>query len=397
MKRGKLIFAFSLFLLAAGILFTAFRAAAEQGWEREYEFLLNGNHANSYGYSLYSWGNTYITGYAQHVGVILLEIDIIGDEVRRRIYPGGSIGWSIDDSWDVHLPDMIITGESSHGLMLLRVDNYLKLVFLEDKIYEEPLGIGHEVMDVDGGYVVTGTSRSDSSASKDVLILKTNVEGEKQCKETFGQYSFQDEGFSIDEAHGGGYIIVGSTESYGARETDVYLIKTNENCKEEWYKTLGGEKDDCGRSIRRTNDGGYIICGWTKSFGDGAADVYLIKTDSNGNEIWSNVYGGPLTDRGHSVRQTGDGGYIIAGFTSIDFFNYNAYLIKTDKAGKLVWEKTFGGSSNTMGNSVSETGDGAYLMAGTKWSGGLYNVFLVFYYREPVPKTAADALLLLFE
>jgi hypothetical protein len=394
MNGKKIFFSFSLLLLAATILFTSFRAAADKKWEQEYEFLLNGNHVNSYGFSIdvSGRGEAIVTGYAQHVGVILLIIDGDGNEVARGTFPGGSIGCSVDAGLWFH----IVTGASSHGLMLLKT-YYTDLDFLKDKIYDEPLGIGNEILDTGSYYVVTGVSRPDSSASKDVLILKTNKEGEKQCKNTFGQYTFEDEGFSIDEAHGGGYIIVGRTESYGARETDVYLIKTDENCKEEWYKTLGGESDDCGRSIRRTDDGGYIICGWTHSFGYGAADVYLIKTDSNGNEIWSNVYGGPLEDRGHSVQQTRDGGYIIAGFTSLTSFHTNAYLVKTDKMGKLEWEKIFGGSSSTNGNSVCEKSDGGYLISGTKWNGGVSNVYMVYYYREPAPVTAADALLLLFE
>ncbi len=224
----------------------------------------------------------------------------------------------------------------------------------------------------DGGYIIAGWNSSFGSGDRDVYLIKTEPNGNSQWQKTFGG-SKGDVAYSVQQTTDGGYIIVGETWSYGAGRADVYLIKTDPNGDSQWQKTFGGSSDEWGYSVQQTTDGGYIIAGITYSSGAGGYDVYLVKTDPNGDKKWQKTFGGSDWDQGYSVQQTSDDGYIIAGDTSADF-----YLIKTDPNGNSVWQNTFGGSDVEWGYSVRQTSDAGFIIAGVK---GIYatpgDVYLV--------------------
>jgi hypothetical protein len=216
----------------------------------------------------------------------------------------------------------------------------------------------------DGGYIITGGTESYGAGDHDVLLIKTDKNGKEEWKKTFGGV-YIDWGSSVQQTSDGGYIITGRTTSYGAGDHDVLLIKTDKNGKEEWKKTFGGAYSDIGYSVQQTSDGGYIITGWTMSYGAGGCAVLLIKTDKNGKEEWEKTFGGASIDWGSSVQQTSDGGYIITGWTmSYGAGGQDAWLIKADKNGKEEWKKTFGGAEDDVGSSAQRTSDGGYIITG---------------------------------
>jgi len=219
----------------------------------------------------------------------------------------------------------------------------------------------------DEGYITAGKTDSFGNGSFDVYLIKTDGSGEEQWSQTYGGTG-DDVGASVQQTSDGGYIIAGWTYSFGNESSDVYLIKTDENGLEQWSQTYGGTNHDGGHSVQQTTDGGYIICGYTKSFGV-FHDAYLIKTDGNGIEQWSQTFDGYGSFDGFSsVQQTTDDGYIMCGYTDNYIDNYSdddVYLIKTDVNGVEQWSQTYNFSNNEYGYSVDQTTDGGYIIVGT--------------------------------
>jgi len=163
----------------------------------------------------------------------------------------------------------------------------------------------------------------------------------------------------------GGYILAGWTRFTDSEDEDVYLLKLGRSGNVMWEKTFGGAKVDDASSIALAPDGGYFIAGWTYSLGAGWDDVYLIKTDASGKMMWEKTFGGSSSDRAYSVAPTADGGCIAVGRTkSIGAGSDDVYLIKTDASGNKDWEKTFGGVGRDYGYCVAPTADGGYIIAG---------------------------------
>jgi hypothetical protein len=228
----------------------------------------------------------------------------------------------------------------------------------------------------DGGYILAGYTSSFSAGYYDILLIKTDASGNIIWAKTYGGTD-DDRAYSVQQTSDGGYIVAGGTESFGAGG-DILLIKTDASGNIIWAKTYGGTDVDGASSVQQTSDGGYIVGGGTYSFGAGSADIFLIKTDVNGNIIWAKTYGGTDYDWATSVRQTYDGGYIVAGVTG-SFGSWDIFLIKTDANGNLSWAKTYGGTYGEGASSVQQTSDGGYIVAGITWSFGAgdYDIFLI--------------------
>jgi len=196
-------------------------------------------------------------------------------------------------------------------------------------------GIGYCVIETsDSSLVIVGCSVYDYGPGGDLRLLKTNSDGDTIWTKTYGDTNYDDWGYSVRETPDGGFIIVGSTASLGAGDQDVWLLRTDEFGDTLWTKTFGGDSSDVGKCIQITNDGGYIIVGSTESFGAGSEDIWLIKTDPDGNTLWTKTYGDSLYAWGNYVIQTSDSGFALVGGVG-----WSCWFIKTDSAGDSIWSK----------------------------------------------------------
>jgi len=245
----------------------------------------------------------------------------------------------------------------------------------------------------DGGYIAAGSSASYSlDGNHDVWLLKTDADGVEEWSQTFGGSEY-DHGQSIQHTSDGGYIITGDTESFGVEMSDVYLVKTDADGVEEWSQTFGETGWDSGYSVQQTTDNGYIITGCTEE--GGSNNVYLVKTDTNGVEEWSQTFGGDEYDEGYSVQQTTDGGYILTGYyTDSTDFTMNLCLIKVDASGIEEWSQILGeGNGNDeAGNCINPTSDGGYIITGYtgSWMAGNVDVWLIKLEGTYQPQASLD-------
>ncbi len=203
--------------------------------------------------------------------------------------------------------------------------------------------LAHSVVQTDdGGYALAGLTGSYSTGLEDFWLVKTDSQGDEEWSENYGGQN-RERAYSVAQTDDGGYGLVGYTESYGEGIYDFWLVKTDSQGDEEWSRTYGGQNDDLAHSVVQTDDGGYALAGLTKSYGAGWEDFWLVKTDSQGDEEWSENYGGQNRDLAHSVVQTDDGGYgLVGGTTSFGAGGGDAWFVKS-------WPPFMYGDSNSDG------------------------------------------------
>jgi len=165
----------------------------------------------------------------------------------------------------------------------------------------------------DGGYIVVGHTESIGVGGADIWVLKLSSAGDIEWQKTYGG-SRSDSASSIQQTNDGGYIVAGKTESFGAGYNDIWVLKLSSAGDIDWQKTRGGTSYDEALSIQQTSDGGYIVAGSTDSFGAGSSDVWILKLTSSGDIGWQKTYGGSGSDGASSIQQTSDGGYIVTGY-----------------------------------------------------------------------------------
>ncbi|MFZ5516935.1 MAG: LamG-like jellyroll fold domain-containing protein [Candidatus Zhuqueibacterota bacterium] len=222
----------------------------------------------------------------------------------------------------------------------------------------------------DGGFVIAGFTYSLGQGYADAYVLKVDAQGNRQWEKTFGGSSWE-YAYSVVQTRDRGFVIAGYTASFGAGSKDVFVIKLSETGEMQWEKTFGGADSDVGKAVCELPDGSLLVAGYTESAGAGEEDVYAIKLNSAGDELWSKTFGRNRSEMGAACCCTADGNIVIAGSTGTEPFssgNMDYYLFKIDPAGNVLWEKAFGNTISAhpydWANAVAETRDGSFVMAG---------------------------------
>lgn len=229
--------------------------------------------------------------------------------------------------------------------------NYLKLFYLA-------------LFSISLGFILTSCG-SDNA----VTPVQTTTAG--KFSKTYGG-SASDIFTSMAPVSSGGYIMGGYTISYGAGDNDFFVTKLNASLDVQWSKTYGGTGNDECNSVKPTTDGGFILAGETNSFGATGFDVYVIKTDADGNVTWQNIYKIAGDQFGNSVVQDSDGGYVIAGYSNENLSSSanDVLILKLSSDGNVMWQKLYGGTLNDFAYKIIKTGDGGFLASGSTFSFG---------------------------
>ncbi len=393
----KSVFIYLVFFLILILNFSDLYAShGDVLWDKTY-----GGTGNDYGYSVKQTidGGFIVAGCTDSYGAgnfdfYVVKTDINGDTAWTRTFGGSNddIGYSVcltRDSGYVISGFTSSFGAGDYDVYLIKLDKNGNTIWT--KTYGDTSNeSGNSVQQTsDGGFIIAGYTNSYGAGAFDFYLIKTDSTGDTLWTRTYGGGNW-DRAYSVQQTDDGGYVVVGYTSSFGSGGDDIYLVKTDSTGDTLWTRTYGGTGTDDGEFVQQTSDEGYIIVGYTTSYGAGNGDVYLIKTNSNGDTLWTKTYGGSSDDAGYSIQQTDDGGYIIGGYTrSFGAGNTDFYLIKTDSTGDTLWTRTYGGSNYEFGYSAQQINHNGYIMTGRTASYGAGNndIYLIkindFYIIQP--------------
>ncbi|MCP4633611.1 MAG: T9SS type A sorting domain-containing protein [candidate division Zixibacteria bacterium] len=369
-----------LFSFLSFLIFSVLTVSAEPGdtlWTKHYGGGLN---EEAYSVCVTSDSGFVILGHTSSYGagswdIYLVKTDSSGDTIFTRTYGGedNDYGRCITQTSD---DGYLIAGyTSSYGagngdVYLIKTDASGDIVWtrtfggiFNDRAYSA-------ITTTDGGYAIIGETRSFGNGEKDVYLIRIDTHGDSLWARTYGGEN-GDYGYYISSTDDDGFIIAGYTTSFSDGDKDIYLIRTDFYGDTLWTRSYGGEDDEEAWSVIPIDDG-FVLTGNTTSYGAGNRDVYFIKTDINGDTLWTRIFGGLSSDYGQNIALTSDNGYLIAGYTaSFGAGNRDVYLIKVDSTGSEQWSRTYGGTESDFGMSIIPSDHNEYIISGTTESFGV--------------------------
>jgi len=360
---------------------------SRQSWARFY-----GGYSHDQAYSIQQTGDGafIVAGSAKNISgsswndIWVLKLGTTGDVEWQRVYGGENhdVAYSIQQTADggyivAGFISFVFRGETD--VWVLKLDSSGDIEWQRAYSGSNSDTAKSIQQTNDGGYIVAGYTYSFGAEESDVLILKLSSSGDVEWQRTYGG-SDGERVESIKQTNDGGYIVAGSTNANGAGLSNILILKLDSRGDIEWQKTYGESSGDRAFSIQQAPDGGYIVAGYTYSFGAGERDFWVLKLSPDGNVEWQRSYGGANNDTAHSIQKTADGGYIAAGYTySFGAGRDDFWVLKLDQVGNVEWEHTYGGSNWDRAFSIQQISGGEYLVSGYTWSygDGLSDFFVI--------------------
>ncbi|NIN53121.1 MAG: hypothetical protein GTO23_08195, partial [Nitrososphaeria archaeon] len=253
-------------------------------------------------------------------------------------------------------------GEADYWILKLTSEGVVEWQFTYGGIGDDIASFIQETSD--GGYVVTGYTHAYGVQTSDIWILKLTSEGELEWQHDYGGAG-NDKSYSVQQTSDGGYIVAGSTQYLGSLDLDFWVLKLTSAGFFDWQSIYGGYGDDVAYFAQETSDDGYIVAGDSNSFGFKESELWVVKLNSLGSIEWENIYGGNDNDYLSFIQETSDGGYIVAGYTdSFGAGGSDALVLKLTSEGNVEWQRAYGGSQEDVAYCIQETREGGFIAAG---------------------------------
>jgi len=367
------------FLAAALLLAVSAPLPAQITFRRHYggpgyEEANSGQQTRDGGYVIAGWSDSYTNNW----NAMFLKVDSLGNREYANTFGGQGIeeGNSVRQTTDggyILAAETRSFGAGGSDGWLIKIDSLGATQWTRTYGGTDYDGAHSAQQTADGGYIITGYTSSYGTGERNGWLIKTDSLGDTVWTRSYSGAGW-DCVYSAQQMDDHGYILVGAYGTTNPSDADAWLIKTDSLGYRLWDRTFGGGLLDAWFSIQRTDDGGYVIVGRTRSYGPGDCDAWLVKLDRYGDTVWTRTFGGPYDDWGLSGQQTDDGGYVVAGWTmSFGAGEHDAWLIKTDSLGDTVWTRTHGGTRPDLAWAGQQTRDGGYVLMGATFSYGVGN------------------------
>ena len=299
--------------------------------------------------------------------LFLIRTNSVGDTLWTKRIKEPTVNYSGAQVIQTFDGGFAITGFKGGGITfvpyLLKIDSSGNILWNKTYLWFADEHINSIVQTPDSGFLLAGYLYNGNNL---VYFIRTDSVGDTLWTKSYGEAFYNASVYSVRIADDGGLIATGSIQDANTQDVDAFLFKTDSLGNVQWAKGYGDIGYDYAQQVDVTSDSGFVIAAVTYSFGAGLADFFLIKTDASGTPQWAKTYGGSSDDRSEAVRQTADGGYLFTGESaSFSFGNFDGYMIRTDSNGDTLWTRTVNGLQNNEGYSMVLTSDSGFVITGT--------------------------------